>query len=93
MPDQFHKYIDCDQTKTEQGNRPTKTFVNMWFKNDTNMATLIVMFGIVENELKKIPYTLRGQEVSARLELSPTRKPLAKAHALFYKGLKESRGG
>ena len=30
--------------------------------------------------------------VSARLEMSPTRKPLAKAHASFHKGLKEVGG-
>ena len=30
VPDQFHKFIDWDQTRTEQGTWPTKTFVNMW---------------------------------------------------------------
>ena len=35
---------------------------------------------------------MRGREVSSRLEMSPKRKPLAKAHALFYKGLKEVKG-
>ena len=39
-----------------------------------------------------VPCKLHGQEVSARLEVSPKRKPLAKAHALFDKGLKEVRG-
>ena len=43
-------------------------------------------------EHKKEPYRLRGQVVSSRLEKSPRRKPLAKAHALFYKGLKEVGG-
>ena len=49
---------------------------------------MIGLFEIKE-EIKKVPYKLHGQEVSARLEMSPKRKPLAKAHALFYKGLKE----
>ena len=34
----------------------------------------------------------KDQVVSARLELSPKRKPSAKAHALFYKGLEEVKG-
>ena len=32
------------------------------------------------------------QAVSARLEMSPQKKPLAKAHLLFYKGLKAVGG-
>ena len=47
VPDQFHKYIDWDQTRTEQGTWPTKTIVNMWSKNETNMSTMIGMFEIV----------------------------------------------
>ena len=46
------------------------------------------MLEIVQKELKKIPY--KNKVVSARLEMSRKRKPLAKAHALFYKGFEES---
>ena len=35
VPNEFHKYVDWDQTRTEQGNWRTKTFVSMWFKNET----------------------------------------------------------
>ena len=35
---------------------------------------------------------MHGQVVSARLEMSPKRKPLAKAHAMFLNGLKEVGG-
>ena len=35
---------------------------------------------------------MRERVVSCRFELSPKRKPLAKAHALFYRGLKEVKG-
>ena len=35
---------------------------------------------------------LRGREVSSRLEMSLRRKPLAKAHAVVYKGLKYVKG-
>ena len=42
---------------------------------------------------KKMPYKLHEQEeVSARLEMSPEEKPLAKPHALLYKGLKAVGG-
>ena len=30
VPNEFHKYIDWDKTRTEQGTWPTKTFVNVW---------------------------------------------------------------
>ena len=92
VPNEFHKYIDWDQTRTEQGTWPTKTLVSLWFKNETNMATMIGLLKFVTDELKKIPYKLRDQVVSARLEMSPKKKPLAKGHALFYKGLKEVGG-
>ena len=36
--------------------------------------------------------TLHGQDISSRLETSLKRKPLARAHASFHKGLKEVRG-
>ena len=53
---EFHKYVGWDQTKTEQGNWSTKTFVSMWFKNKTNMATTIGMLALVKNEIKKASY-------------------------------------
>ena len=65
--DQLHKYLDLDQTRTEQGTWPTET---LWFKNETNMSTMIVILEIVKHELKKVLCKLHGQEVSVRLELS-----------------------
>ena len=50
----------------------------MWFKSETNLATIIELLRVVIDELKKKPYELKGQVVSARLEMSPKRKPLAK---------------
>ena len=41
IPGQFHWYIDWDKSRKEQGSWPTKTNVNMWFKNETNLATMI----------------------------------------------------
>ena len=75
--------------KTEQGTWPTKIIVNMWFSNEANLPTRIGLLDIIRTELKKTPYKLRGRVVSCRLELSPKRRPLAGAHALFYKGLTE----
>ena len=51
---------------------------------------MVGMLDAIKTELKKEPYTLHGQEVSSRLEMSPKRKPLAKAHALFYKASRKS---
>ena len=86
------KYIDWDQTRTAQGTWPTKTIVSMWFRNETNLPTMVGMLDIIKNELKKDPYKLHGQEIFSRLEICPKRKCLAKAHALFYKGLKKVGG-
>ena len=92
VPNEFHQYIDWNQTRTEQGKWPTKTIVNMWFKNEINLGTMTGLLKIVFDELKKTPYKLHEQEVSARLESSPEKKTRAKAHALFHKGLKAVGG-
>ena len=76
VPNEFQQYIDWNQTNTEQGNWPTKTTVNMWFKNETNLATMI------EDELKRIPYKLHEQEVSARLEMSLEKETFGKGTRL-----------
>ena len=84
MPSQFIQFFEWDQSRKEQGNWPTKTIVNMWFKNETNMATMIGLPKIVKEEMKKAPYKIRGQEGHCKIgNESPTKKPLAKAHALF----------
>ena len=49
VPNEFHQKIHFNQTRSEQGNWPTKTIVNMWFKNETNLATMIGLLKIVEN--------------------------------------------
>ena len=64
----------------------------MRFSNETNFATTVGVLDTIKQELQKAPCKLHGQEVSSRLEMSPKRKPLAEAHALFYKGLKEVGG-
>ena len=46
----------------------------------------------VKEELEKAACKIRGQEMKARQEVSPQRKPLTKAQALFYKGLMELKG-
>ena len=66
--------------------------VNLWSSNEANLATRIGLLGIIRTELRKEPYMLRERVVSSGLELSPKRKPLAKAHALFHKELKEVNG-
>ena len=64
----------------EQGIWPTKTMVSMWFKNETNLVTMIDLLKVVREELRKVSYKIHGQNVTARLDVSPQKKPLAKAH-------------
>ena len=44
VPNEFHQYIDWNQTRTEQGSWPTKTIVNM--------------LKVVKEELKKKPWKI-----------------------------------
>ena len=78
--------------KQKQGTWPKQIVVKMWFSNEANLPMRIGLLDIIRTELKKEPYKLRERVVSCRLELSPKRKPLAKAHALFHKVLKEVKG-
>ena len=66
--------------------------VSLWFSNEANLLTRIGLLDVMREELKKGPYKQKDHVVSSRLELSPERKPLAKAHALFYEGLEEVKG-
>ena len=84
VPDQY--------TKTEQGTWPTETMVSMCPAVKPTCRGWLGCWTSSKQKLKKEPYKLRGQEISSRLEMSPKRKPLAKAHALFCKGLKVVKG-
>ena len=86
------KYVEWEQTRIEQGTWPTKIMVSLWFSNEANLPTRIGLLDVMREELTNGPYKQKDQVVSSRLELSPRRKPLAKAHALFYKGLEEVKG-
>ena len=58
IPGQFHNW---DQSRKEHGKRPTKKIVNMWFKNETNLATMIGLLNVVEEALKNVSYKIRDK--------------------------------
>ena len=91
VPQQAQKWVDWDQTRKEQGTWPTKMMESMWFKNETNLVTMIDFLKIMKEEQEKAAYKINGH-AKARLEVSPQRRPLTKGHALFFKGLKEMKG-
>ena len=66
--------------------------VSMWFKNETNLITMIDLLRIMKEELEKAAYKIKGQKVKARLEVSPQRKPLDK-HGRLRSGLRKRSGG
>ena len=72
------KYFDWDQTRTEQGTWPTKTFVNMWFKNETNLSTMIGLLEIVEEEIKRKPNKLSGQGGLGKIGNEPEKEAFGK---------------
>ena len=80
IPSQFHQYVDWNQTRTEQGNWPSKTIVNM--------ATMIGLLKVVKVELKMVSYKIREQEVTARSE-SP-QETLGESTCLVLQGTDSS---
>ena len=91
IPESSHKYIDWEQTKSEQGHWPTKNTVGMWFKRDMNLVVMIDLLRIVKEELKKKHYTIKQREVVARLESSPQQKRFNRAHTVFFKVLNATK--
>ena len=55
VPDPFIKYVDWEQTKTEQGAWLTRTMVNMWFSNEANFPSMVRLLDIIKEALKKDP--------------------------------------
>ena len=88
IPLDAQRFVDWEQTRAEQGSWSTKTMISLWFRSDTNLATMIELLRVVTDELNAKPCKLHDRLVKARLEISSQKKPLTKAHALFYKELK-----
>ena len=59
--------------------------VSMWFKHETNLVTMIALLKMMKEELDKAAHKVNGQNVKARLKVSPQRRPLTKAAALSSK--------
>ena len=47
---------------------------------------------MMRDELSKADIRVNRPRVEANLEISPQKRPLAKAQAMFFKGLKEAGG-
>ena len=75
VPLNAQRFVDWEQTRTEQGSWPIKTMVRLRFKNDTNLATMIELRRVAKDELKKKLCKLHGQLAKARFETSPQKKP------------------
>ena len=78
IPFNAQRFVDWEQTSTEQEDCPTKILISMWFKSETNLATMVELLRVVKDELMKKPDEVKGQVVKARLELSHQKKKLHK---------------
>ena len=47
---------------------------------------------VMREELNEANYCINEARVRTNLEISPQKKPLARARAMFFKGVKEARG-
>ena len=63
----------------------------MRFEHETNLITTIDVLKITKEELDTAASNINGQNVKAGLEVSPQRRLLAKAQAIF-KDVKEVGG-
>ena len=66
--------------------------VSMWFKHEANLTVMVDLLKVMKEELGTAAYEINGQRVKARLEVSLQRRPLTKAQAMFFNGLKEMDG-
>ena len=60
IPFNAQRFVDWEQTRTEQGSWPTETMVSLWFKSDTHLATM------VKDEVSEKLYKFHEQLVKAR---------------------------
>ena len=73
------------KTRKEQGRRPRKIVGSMWFQQEMSLTAMIDLLKMMKEEWDKAAYDINGQRVKARLEVSPQRRPLEKAQAMFSK--------
>ena len=64
----------------------------MWFKHETNLIVMFDSFKKMKEKLDEAAHDINGQRVKAGLDVRPQRRPLAKAQAMSFKGLKEVGG-
>ena len=62
IPLSTQRFMDSEQTRSEQGTWRTKLLVSMWFKSETNLTAMIELLRVVKDELKK---KIREQVVKA----------------------------
>ena len=56
---------------------------SMWFQQEMSLTAMIDLLKRMKEELDKAAYDVSEQRVTARLEVSPQRRPLEKAQAMF----------
>ena len=61
IPLNAQRFMDSEQTRSEQGTWRTKILVSLWFKNETNLTTMIELLRVVKMNSKK--YKIREQVV------------------------------
>ena len=67
--------------------------VSVWFKNETNLVMMVDLLKIKKQELEKVAYKIHVQNVKARLDVSPQRKPLTKGACSFLQGTQGDERG
>ena len=66
--------------------------ISLWFRSDTNLATMIELLRVVKDELNEKPYKLHDQLVKARMEISSQKKTLDEGPCLVLQRAESSEG-
>ena len=90
--------IGWDHTKESFGLWPMKTMVSLWFVHCTNKLMMIEIRKMMKGEVEDKNFEVNGEamrgnlEVREKKEVSPQKKPLSRAQAMFYRAPKGANG-
>ena len=90
MPSDVKQWTNWAQTKESQGLWPRKTMVSLWFVHGTGNMMMIEIFKVMKTKVENKNYEVNGEDVKVNLEVSPQKKPLSRAHAMFCKAFNEA---
>ena len=63
MPQEVRKWIDWEQTRSEQGPWPRKTVLSLWFIHDTALIMMLEIMNMIRDEMETAKLCVNGERV------------------------------